>query len=44
MISVGVVVRNIFAHRPTQGAVAKEDDLRQALILNQSYPPLEIAF
>jgi hypothetical protein len=43
MISVGVVVRNIFAHRPTQGAVAKEDDLRQALILDRSYPPLSVS-
>jgi hypothetical protein len=36
-------VRNILAHRPTQGAIAKENDLRQALILNRSYPSLSVS-
>jgi len=43
MISLSAVVRNIFAHRPPQRAVAKEDDLRQALILDRSDPPLDVA-
>ena len=45
MISLSVVVRNIFAHRPTQGAVAKEDDLRQALIfVSLDFETVEIEF
>ena len=43
MISLGVVVRNIFAHRPTQRAIAKENDLRQALIFDRSYPSLSVS-
>src|SRR5450756_52 len=42
MIPLGMVMRNIFAQRPPQGALAKENDLRQALVLHRPYPSLSI--
>ena len=33
VISLGMVMLNVFFHRPPQRAFAEEDDLRQALIL-----------
>src|SRR5439155_16810431 len=34
MIALGMVMRNIFAQRPPQGALPKENDLRQTLLLH----------
>src|SRR5450756_1450973 len=42
MIPLGMVMRNIFAQRPPQGALAKENDLRQALVLHRPDPSLSI--
>src|ERR1035437_4184219 len=42
MIPLSMVMRNIFAQRPPQGAVTKENDLRQTLVLHRPDPSLSI--
>jgi hypothetical protein len=42
MIPLCMVMRNIFAQRPPQGALTKENELRQTLILHRSHPALSI--
>src|ERR1700688_1420549 len=42
MIPFGMVMRNIFVQRPPQGALTKENDLRQTLLLHRSHPALSV--
>jgi len=42
MIPLGVVVLHVFAQRPPQRALAKENDLGQTLLLHRSHPALRI--
>jgi hypothetical protein len=42
MIPLGMAMRNIFAQRPPQGALTKENDLRQTLVLHRPDPSLSI--
>ena len=42
MIPLGMVMRNIFAQGPPQGALTKENDLRQTLLLDRSHPALSV--
>ena len=42
MIPLGLVMRNILAQRPPQGALTKENDLRQTLLLHRSDPAFRI--
>jgi hypothetical protein len=45
MISLSMIVYNIFAYCPPQGAVTKKDDLRQALIfVSLDFETVEIEF
>src|SRR5665647_685571 len=42
MIPLSMVMRNIFAQRPPQGALTKENDIRQTLLLHRSHPAFSI--
>src|ERR1700738_3223547 len=42
MIPLGMVMHNIFAQGPPQGALTKENDLRQTLLLDRSHPAFGI--
>src|ERR1700738_1766634 len=42
MIPFGMVMLDIFAQHPTQGALTKEDYIRQALLLHRPDPALRI--
>src|ERR1035438_10355470 len=42
MIPLGIVMRNIFAQAPPQGAPTKENDLRKTLLLDRSHPALSV--
>src|SRR5450830_1344740 len=42
MIPLSMVMRNIFGEGPPQGALTKENDLRQTLLLHRSHPALRI--
>jgi hypothetical protein len=42
MIPLGMVMRNIFAQGPPQGALTNENDLRQTLLLDRSHPALSV--
>jgi len=42
MIPLGMVMLDVFAQRPPQGALTKENDLRQTLILYRLDPAFSI--
>src|SRR5262245_21659998 len=42
VIALGMIVVDVFVERPPQGALAEEDDLRQALLLHRPNPALGI--
>jgi hypothetical protein len=42
MLPLGMVMRNIFAQGPPQGALTNENDLRQTLLLDRSHPALSV--
>src|ERR1700721_804950 len=42
LVPLGMVMRNIFVQGPPQGALTKENDLRQTLLLDRSHPALSV--
>ena len=42
VVPLGVEMFNIVAQRPPQGALAEQDHLRQALLLDRSDPALRV--
>ena len=44
VIPLGMEMVDVFAQRPPQGALAEQDHLRQALLLDRSHPALRVGF